>query len=490
MTNCKKQTRASRYRGKNIQFFALLVSLFSVPISGFEIDGSKWIGGSTEIYLDISGVSATGILWNTAFEDAMDEWTQKTAFEFVLREEYLDPCIVDNRNGVDFTDDVCGTEYSAGTLAVTIKRSIGQILGPASIIESDIIINNNRNFDIYDGNHSQFGIDFAGTDLRRIALHELGHALGLSHENDIPTIMASEISNLDRLTEDDIDAADKLYSGLSECFIANLRFGTTSNSLQEGDCTVVKMTVGSSDTSFIDIYQFELSAAATINVDMTSSDLDSVLLLADSDLRYLEYDDKSSGLCNSTLSGDLPAGSYLLLANTYDVPPKTECGNTGGYQLTASFTSSDVQSLSNTSSLLGGVSNASFSGGITADGGNSFGNSFKASDSLDISAQINVDPLHQGEAGFLVVGAIIAGQILLLNEQGEFIPASEESEAITRASSKTLQAIENIEIVSGLVPAELGIDSVSVDFVVGYGLNSAPGEVYYHASPMNLLISP
>ena len=36
----------------------------------FEIDGSKWIGGETDFYVDISGISRTGILWNTAFAQA------------------------------------------------------------------------------------------------------------------------------------------------------------------------------------------------------------------------------------------------------------------------------------------------------------------------------------------------------------------------------------------------------------------------------------
>ena len=54
-----------------------LIGLLAVFLSGqlqaFEISGSKWLGAQADYYVDIEGMSATGIAWNTAFIDAMDD---------------------------------------------------------------------------------------------------------------------------------------------------------------------------------------------------------------------------------------------------------------------------------------------------------------------------------------------------------------------------------------------------------------------------------
>lgn len=458
----------------------------------YDIKGNKWPGAKAEFHVDLSGSSATGILWNTAFIDALDEWNAETTFNFALFESFKDPCISDGTNSVDFTSDVCGTEYGSKTLAVTIRRFGFQLLGPARITEADIVVNQSESFDIFDGNLVQFGKEFAGLDFRRVALHELGHAIGLDHDelNALPAIMAPTIGNLDRLQADDIAGVNALYGGLSNCNVEKLAFGTSSDALSADDCTVAELTVGGSDTSFIDIYQFEVAALSSYQFEMSGTGLDSVLILADSDFNFIAADDKTTASCDSNLSESLQSGTYYLLANTYDVPAKADCANFGDYALSAYYDSTQLQRLTDNTSLQGGSSTASFSGGITANGGLSFGNHFTANQSLDITASIEIDSDHIGELGFLIVAAVVDNQILLLNSSGAFIDSAENAGVITHAADKTLQATEDIQIASKLIPASLGIEAMSVGFVVGYGLASEPGEVFYHQTPFNLTIQP
>lgn len=458
-------------------------------VLAFDIDGSKWKGGEAEFYVKLTGVANSGISWNTAFIDAMTEWSEKTPFNFILREEAKNPCSIDGVSSVDFEQDLCGSEFGANTLAVTFRRRTEpQLLGQPNIVESDIVVNAGNELNVFYGNINQFGVQ--GLDFRRIALHELGHVMGLSHETNNAAIMAPGIGNVDRLQADDIAAVEALYGGLSNCTITNLSFGFTANALDAADCTVQQLTAGGSDTSLIDIYRFDLVNETLLEFTMTSSSLDSVLLLSDTDLQFLAFDDKSSSECNSVLSQTLPPGSYFLHANTYDVPPKEECGNEGDYLLSASFSSSGPIGLGPGVSLLGSDSNASFSGGITRDNGLSFRNQFTPEDSLDITAQMNIDPLHQGQAGFLLVAALVGKQTFLLNQEGQFVDSASSGGVIPRVANKLLDPVELLDIATDLVLAALDIQNIVVNFHIAYGLNSNPNELYYNQTPLNLTVSP
>ena len=467
----------------------LLAGAWSLPAAASKYDGNKWPGAQADFYVGIPGTSSSGIAYSAAFIDAANQWSEQTRFNFNIVEELLDPCINDARNGVDFTDDVCDEEFGSNVLAVTIRRYAGEVLGPARISQADIVVNQDILFDVYDGPPKFVFGQPTRLDFRRIILHELGHVIGLDHDNGPPAIMASTIGNIFQLQQDDIDGVNALYSSLDNCQIKTLKFGINQDSLDGSDCSVAEMTAGGEDTSFVDLFRFDLHSITTVNFVMSGANLDSVLVLADTDLRFLGFDDKSSNLCDSTLSQTLQPGSYFILANTFDIPPKEECSNLGPYTITASFNTASKLQLGANFSLKGGMSSASFSGGVTANNGLSYGNRFKPNDSLDISAAITVDPAHQGQAGFLVVAAALGEQVLFLNESGLFVESPDLTQ-LPRAATRTLQANEQIQIANNLVAASLGIQSISVDFYVGYGLLSDPGELYYHGSPLNLTIAP
>ena len=472
---------------------ALIVALAIPALSpmhsfAFELAGSKWPTAEVEFYVDIDGTAASGISWNTAFIAAMNDWSDATSFNFILREENRDPCANDGLNSVDFGDNFCGSELGENTLAVAFLRYESAILGAPTIAEANIIVDKNKQFNVFDGNLVQFGI--RGFDFRRVALHELGHAIGLAHEIRNIAIMGPNIGNLDRLQADDIAGANKLYDGTINCAFTELAFGSTENALDGGDCTVSELLPGASDTSPIDLYRFSLTNPATLSLGMTSSTLDSVLLIADSNFQIIGFDDKSGGECNSSLTQFLQPGTYFLLANTFDVPVKIECGISGDYKLDAALNSVGINPLGTGTSVSNGSVNATFSGGITSNDGASFSNRFGPDASLDIVGRIDVDPADVGQEGFIVIAAVVDQQILFLNEAGQFVDSAANPGVITRASNKTLAAVEEITVVEDLVPAALGISEMLVSFYFGYGLVSSPNDLTYHTAPLNLIISP
>ena len=470
-------------------FLSLAALIFlSGQASAFDISGIKWPTGEIEFFVDMDGAAANGITWNSAFIAAMNDWNKETSFNFILREAKRDGCATDGLNSVDFNDTFCGTAFGDSTLAVTVRKFTPSILGPSAISETNIIVDQEKEFNVYDGNLVQFGI--RGLDFRRIALHELGHAIGLDHESTNSAIMAPSIGNLDRLQADDIAGAEALYDGVIKCAVSELAFGSINNALDVNDCTVSELLPGSNDTSPIDLYSFTLTNAATLSLGMTSTTLDSVLLIADENLQVIDFDDKSGDECDSSLTKFLQPGSYFLLANTYDIPVRSECGNSGDYTIEAVLSSGGLNPLGSSMSLTGAPVNATFSGGITSNNGANFTNQFSPSASLDITAQIDIDPQHADQAGFLVVAAIIDEQILFLNEQGQFVDSAANPGVITRASNKTLAAVEQLTVAENLIPASLGINEILVGFYFGYGLVSSPSELYYHQTPLNLIITP
>ena len=199
-------------------FLRFAVAVYLVLISGqsggYALLDSRWSVPEATFFVRLvdargSFASSSGMLWNDAFETAMALWHQDTVFRFsVLRNRYADPCRngldPDGRNGVDFRADVCGVAVGSTTLALTINTTSLDDWG--TTVESDIIFNESKKWDVYSGPQQGNVYDFI-----RVAAHELGHTIGLDHETRLPALMHPVAGSIEVPLQDDINGVAALY---------------------------------------------------------------------------------------------------------------------------------------------------------------------------------------------------------------------------------------------------------------------------------------
>lgn len=175
-----------------------------MPVASAYVKNSPlWPDPDMTFRVDIPGDTK----WNSAFQNAMSQWNSASRFKFFSVGQYADPCSDPNEspvvNGADFVGTACGDDWGSDVLAITITW------GNSVRLQSGIAFNANETWNVYSGPYG------AIPDFRRVAVHELGHALGLGHEDDVPAIMGTYIEDIESPTSDDITGVAALYPATS-----------------------------------------------------------------------------------------------------------------------------------------------------------------------------------------------------------------------------------------------------------------------------------
>ncbi len=212
-----------------LRFFATLVvaatgMFVTRPAGAFDPIGASWAGRpSIPIQLQLG----TGP--NTVFPllDGNADFNASCQQAVRLWNHYLSPgpLLVPTVGGtgpggdndgvtqIFFSPNIYGSAFGNGVLAVTLLNSIG-----STFVETDILFNSARKWESYRGdphfNGTQLIVDF-----QRVAIHEMGHLLGLDHPDKatppqfLPAIMNANVSGTDIMQNDDIQGINFLYHG-------------------------------------------------------------------------------------------------------------------------------------------------------------------------------------------------------------------------------------------------------------------------------------
>ncbi|MEX2130712.1 MAG: matrixin family metalloprotease, partial [Pseudohongiellaceae bacterium] len=283
------------------RFIVFLASLvLAAPAYCYKLSENYWSTGTLNFYVGMPGISPGGISWSQSLQSSLEQWTSQTAFEFLPVNQYHDPCLNrgpgkfgDGITSAEFGTTACGQTFGDNVLAITLTAGIcfkNDCSSGFDINDADILFNSNENWDVYTGPR-RFGVN----DFGRVALHELGHVIGLQHEDVNFAIMQATISNTFTLQADDINGANAIYGTaparddqssnlLSSIYGINVILpagseltGASQNIYLTG---ALESSDGMLDGRHIDIFQYTITQDTQIDIRMESSQINSLLYLA------------------------------------------------------------------------------------------------------------------------------------------------------------------------------------------------------------------
>ncbi len=192
---------------------AVLVLWLTDPGRAYWRNEPRWPSGSIVMHLQLgsSGTLLDGSSsWGVSSEAALARWNQYlSGVEFRVQHDSTTNRARGNRtNNVFWDDDIYGDSFG-DAVAYALWWYRGNTL-----IEGDVIFDRSRSWNSYRGNLRRSSSGGTLYDLRRVALHEFGHVLGLGHPYDhgqsVSSIM-NRVTNIDDLQTDDIDGIRALY---------------------------------------------------------------------------------------------------------------------------------------------------------------------------------------------------------------------------------------------------------------------------------------
>ena len=192
----------------------LAASLRSAP--AYSLLGSSWPGPTIPVRVQLGPsdipLADGSASYDASIENALALWNEQLGgvqFTWTVAAPSAPVAFGDRINSMQMSSKVYGDKFGNNVLAITLTDSTG-----SQTTETDVLFNTANQFNSYRDTAYTAGTQ-GYFDIHRIALHELGHVLGLDHPDDhgqtVDAIMNANVGTLDSLQADDIAGVVALY---------------------------------------------------------------------------------------------------------------------------------------------------------------------------------------------------------------------------------------------------------------------------------------
>jgi plastocyanin len=246
-----------------------------------------------------------------AIREAFRTWASVSALRFT---ETTSPRQADIE--LQFDADQEGLGSPGDTLAFAYFPTYG----------GDVFFDDAERWTLFDGGDTDFYV---------VALHEIGHALGMDHSDDPRAVMYAYSGGAADLTEDDIQGIQRLY-GANDGNDEEVVVVTPPDNIEPtGETEVVEGTLN--DRTYFEVWllDVERGETVTLTLEALSGNLDAYLIILDPDGEDILAEDDDSlgrGTDSSITYTFEAAGEYQIVATRYDLDTGDSSGD---YRLTA-----------------------------------------------------------------------------------------------------------------------------------------------------------